>query len=288
MTTQPGWYADPSGAPDALRWWDGHAWTNQVRPASGPGAPSAPPGSPPRPRRPWWPWLAAAVALVLAVALLAWHPWSRGTDDEAGDDPTSTVTGWDEQHRSTPPTAEASEDGQGSPTQCPMTLDYGHTEIGADGRIHGGGLSFAAIPDWSIDNGATITWGHGAVGQQRIVAPSWVAIVALAELRAEDGWKDAKSAARQAAECMASSDYYPDRTGYKVLWNKPYTLDGHRGWWVRGEVRVDGHSVDGDVIDTIVVDFGNGVYGTCATQAAIGQADTQKTVDDAVASLRVG
>ncbi|WP_157129689.1 DUF2510 domain-containing protein, partial [Thermobifida halotolerans] len=28
---EPGWYADPEGTPDQLRWWNGSEWTQHVR-----------------------------------------------------------------------------------------------------------------------------------------------------------------------------------------------------------------------------------------------------------------
>uniref|UniRef100_UPI00131DC838 DUF2510 domain-containing protein n=1 Tax=Thermobifida fusca TaxID=2021 RepID=UPI00131DC838 len=31
---EPGWYADPEGAPGQLRWWNGSEWTHHVRPLS--------------------------------------------------------------------------------------------------------------------------------------------------------------------------------------------------------------------------------------------------------------
>ncbi|MER7172321.1 phospholipid scramblase-related protein [Streptomyces mesophilus] len=39
MTTQtpPGWYADPQGTPQTLRWWDGHQWTSHTSPTQGQG-----------------------------------------------------------------------------------------------------------------------------------------------------------------------------------------------------------------------------------------------------------
>ena len=37
----PGWYPDGAGGE---RWWDGQQWTDQSRPAQGPGAPQAPQG----------------------------------------------------------------------------------------------------------------------------------------------------------------------------------------------------------------------------------------------------
>ncbi|MET9833600.1 DUF2510 domain-containing protein [Streptomyces sp. NPDC006385] len=49
QVTPPGWYPDPgrqSDGPPTERWWDGKAWTDQVRPA-GSAAAWAPPGRPP-------------------------------------------------------------------------------------------------------------------------------------------------------------------------------------------------------------------------------------------------
>ncbi len=52
MTTQtpPGWYADPQGTPQTLRWWDGQQWTAHTSPAQGqapaPGQVPAQPASP--------------------------------------------------------------------------------------------------------------------------------------------------------------------------------------------------------------------------------------------------
>ncbi|PAM97726.1 hypothetical protein CJI59_32900, partial [Streptomyces sp. Alain-F2R5] len=45
QATPPGWYPDPGqkqDGPATERWWDGKAWTDQVRPA-GPAAAGGPP-----------------------------------------------------------------------------------------------------------------------------------------------------------------------------------------------------------------------------------------------------
>ncbi|UUU29296.1 DUF2510 domain-containing protein [Streptomyces sp. CA-210063] len=55
QVTPPGWYPDPgqtNDAPATERWWDGKAWTDQVRPAgsaAGFGPPAYPPGAGPYP-----------------------------------------------------------------------------------------------------------------------------------------------------------------------------------------------------------------------------------------------
>jgi hypothetical protein len=52
-STVPGWYADP-WRPEALRWWDGGAWTGHIWPASvrSPGAGPGPAARRQHPRRP--------------------------------------------------------------------------------------------------------------------------------------------------------------------------------------------------------------------------------------------
>jgi diguanylate cyclase (GGDEF)-like protein/PAS domain S-box-containing protein len=42
MDPVPGWYVDPSGAPDRRRWWDGHGWTEHVAPAAPSGRATRP------------------------------------------------------------------------------------------------------------------------------------------------------------------------------------------------------------------------------------------------------
>ncbi|MDX3542217.1 DUF2510 domain-containing protein [Streptomyces europaeiscabiei] len=55
QATPPGWYPDPgqtNDAPATERWWDGKAWTDQIRPAgsaTGFGPPAHPPGAGPYP-----------------------------------------------------------------------------------------------------------------------------------------------------------------------------------------------------------------------------------------------
>ncbi|WP_326574597.1 DUF2510 domain-containing protein [Streptomyces sp. NBC_00481] len=93
QVTPPGWYPDPgqtNDAPALERWWDGKAWTDQVRPvgpAAGFGPPAYPPGAGPyppgaggHPGHPGYPGYPAAapkrglrtgIAVAVAAAVLA-------------------------------------------------------------------------------------------------------------------------------------------------------------------------------------------------------------------------
>jgi Protein of unknown function (DUF2510) len=42
----PGWYPDPAGPAGSFRWWDGSAWTGEVRSATAPGPGPGPAGAP--------------------------------------------------------------------------------------------------------------------------------------------------------------------------------------------------------------------------------------------------
>ncbi|MGW0823397.1 DUF2510 domain-containing protein [Streptomyces sp. NPDC002845] len=81
QVTPPGWYPDPgqtSDGPATERWWDGKAWTDQIRPvgsADAWGAPAHPsnaagayPAYPPAPRRRG---LRTGIAVAVAAAVLA-------------------------------------------------------------------------------------------------------------------------------------------------------------------------------------------------------------------------
>ena len=116
----PGWYPDGAGGE---RWWDGQQWTDQSRPAQGPGAPQAPqgqygqpgqygqvgqfgqpgqpgqygqPGQPPTKKRGG---LVALVAALVALVLIgggvaSYFVWFRDSDDDPKrDEETSAAEG---------------------------------------------------------------------------------------------------------------------------------------------------------------------------------------------------
>lgn len=120
MSTPAGWYADPSGDPGWLRWWDGGTWTEHVQAASPvpsapasplpPASPVPPPASPmaftgggPEPSPPTRrtgrtgrivPIVAAVAAVVVVgIAGLVWVAASLGDDQVAIDGTPLAVPG---------------------------------------------------------------------------------------------------------------------------------------------------------------------------------------------------
>lgn len=295
MSSQPGWYPDPAGAPRTYRWWDGNAWTQQTTQNPGPApAPQGPGGLPSPPRKSragLWALLAGLVVLALIAGFVLPRLLGRGSDINAGDDPTSTVSGWDETSKPSPPPSSASKSGEpttgGSTIPCPVGDPNARQPHPSDDRLHGGGISVAKIPNWTT-GGATLSWTYDQDVQTDRVTSGWFSLVGVAALSVADGFEAPKMAARSVYECMASSGYYSGFTGSKVLVSKPFSLAGKSGWRVTGEVYVSnlGPDIKGDTLDIIVLDTGSpeslAMYMSAIT---IGDADRKALADAAVASM---
>lgn len=299
-----GWYPDPGGAPGHFRWWDGAAWsaettTNPSDPPPGGGAPAAPPRR--RGASVWIVGLVLVAVLVLVVAVvISWRNGDRTPlRNDAG--PSSTVSGWDD---SSPiptesPTPRASE----SPT--PSEAPQGRVAC-ADGdpaarrphpggdRLYGGSLSIPQPTErgWERNDryAQAMTWAYDISGAYEAVEPRWWAMVAVGELRTEDGFHDPEQAADGVLQCVASSVYYQYFTGRKDVHSKKVTVDGVTGWSIRAEVRVDDPDVEaeGDVVEVIVLDTGpEGSLSYFAGFVPIGDASRIEILDRVIADLQV-
>ncbi|MEV0122556.1 DUF2510 domain-containing protein [Streptomyces sp. NPDC050703] len=89
--TPPGWYPDPgqaAGAPPTERWWDGNAWTDQVRAAGGaytqPATTAFPPypAQPPAPRRRGLRVAIATGAVLVVLAGIGGGVYALTSDDD--------------------------------------------------------------------------------------------------------------------------------------------------------------------------------------------------------------
>lgn len=248
----PGWYPDPAQA-GQVRYWDGHAWTAQVRP-HGPT-----PSSPTR-RGPW----VAAVVMVVAVAMLLfwWRPWSTQTPTVQEDTNSSapSISGWDE---TSAPTKDPSPDPSGPPVDeggrpvaCPEEQP-GVEDIRGN-RFHSGGLSFEGVRGWESSGGWALDFATDRSGQRNTVTQSWVAVTAIATLDMEH-FPYPEQAAKQISDCMATAFYYRDLERREVLESRAYDVGGRPGWLLRANFwnRTDTtHGVPGDEVVILVVDTG--------------------------------
>ncbi len=188
--------------------------------------------------------------------------------DSAGvsDDPlpTSPVSGGDD--RSPTPTPA---DPGGTPTpsaatpaplvDCPVGDPGARQEYPADGRIHGGDLSFPAQPGWNpTEHTSGLGWAYDVDGQQQTIEPNWFAMFAVGALSVADGFEEPTQAAEAVMQCTATSGFYDGFTRRKDLHAKAITVGGRDGWSVRSEIHVesDQTTLPGDVVDVVVVDLG--------------------------------
>lgn len=286
----PGWYPDPSGQPDQVRYFDGSGWTNDVRPLPGQGgSPGTSPGGGGRTG------LLVGIAAVVLVSLLLWwflRPAGGGSFPEDTNSSEPTITAWDE--TSTPssnpptPTNEPTDTG-GAPAACPDDTQDRAPGQPRDGYYTGGGLGYPEIPGWANSQGWGLDWASNRAGQRDNVTTSWVSIAVVGEID-RDVFPTPQSATNQLMQCQASSYYYNNFSGRRDLLSEAITIDGKFGWKLVSEVTVSDRpdGIAGDVITIIVLDVGRpGKLAVFCGEAPIGDAERNQVINTAVDGLRV-
>lgn len=296
--SQPGWYPDPGGARGRYRYWSGSSWSAETTadPARtpAPGTPSGP-GPSRGGRGPWW---IAVLVLVVAAALVGWFV-TRSTGTSATPEDTSTarpsVSAWNETSTPTPsasPSESVPQPHAGTLVDCPVA-EPDSIPHSSDGRLHGGHLSVAKLPDpWFDDFTGFVNWSVDTRGQLLEIVPGWVSNSAVGGLRVSDGFTSPRQAAYAFLSCYATSSYYQGFTGRTDLASAAVTVDGHPGWHLRSEVRVlfpADPSITGDVVDLVVVDTGDrAMLSYWEGNATIGDQAVQHQIDQVAGTLRVG
>lgn len=290
-----GWYPDPAGS-GRYRHWDGQAWSDfttddpsQSSPNSNRAAGSV---RGVRDRSGLWTSVIVGVAVIVAVAivlamLLGGGRSGPGTFTPVDPDTNSaspTVKGWEE---TSPPSAPPT---VGELVDCPRTSDRSRTTQLNDGRLRGGGLSFAKVPGWSTDP-IRLQWVSDLNSQIDAVRPGWMSNVGVGQLNAVDGFTDLRTSAHQTMECFSSSGYYENFTHRVDLLDEPYTVSGRPAWRLRSDIHIKSSrmpEIDGDVVDIIVVDIGDpNRFGLWVSSITIGDDRRQRLHDNALATLRV-
>ncbi len=121
--------------------------------------------------------------------------------------------------------------------------------------------------------------------------PSWIAQVAVGELRSADGFdRDAQRTADEVMDCVVSSDLYSLYTGARRDTSSiAVEVDGRAGWRIESEVDVDqpGLAFPGDRVTIIVAPTDRG-WSLFFAATPLGDAALADTVGEAGRSLRVG
>lgn len=298
-----GWYPDPGGS-GQFRYWDGRSWSPQLSPH--PSAP--PPGQTgPTPQRGRRRGAAGAVIGLVAVlvaaavvVLLVVRPWS-GVKDITDNPPVNTVSPGDDGASPTPtpsptpsptPTPTPSAKTPQGRVACPEGDPYARDQHPTDDRTHGGGLSFATLPDWDVDpQVGGLSFAYDVSSNAYQVADSWFALSAVGALRIADGFDDPQHSATAVVQCISTTSFYENLRSIEPVHSKAVTVDGHPGWSIRAKFLcdVEGHpEIKGDLVDVIVVDVDGGEsLGLYLGTATIDDRTTTAAMEAAITSLQV-
>ena len=311
-----GWYPDPGGS-GQFRYWDGATWSAQLSvhasapPPGGRAGPGRTGQNAGRRRA-----IGAVIGIVTLVvvlgviALVVFRPFSDGTEI-TDPPPANTITPGDDGAPSTPPpsaTPTPSSTPTASPTATPtpspsaaspqgqVPCPVGDPSIRADhpddGRVHGGGLSIAAIKNWNLDQQVSgMSFAYDVSTLDYHVEPTWLALSSVGALRIADGFDDPEQAAAEVMECISTTTFYTSLNSVEPVTSQAVTVDGHRGWSMQARFLCDvpNHpEISGDLVQVVVVDVGGGEsLGMYLGTATIDDTYTLDAMTAAVASLQV-
>lgn len=294
-----GWYPDPGGAPDRYRYWDGTTWSEVTvadprEPAPSRSAPAVPPA------RPKAGLLVGMIALVVLLAVGFAVVQRVQASSEAPTDPYPTrprSSGWDDASPTPTPSRRSSATPDPSPTPPLERCAQGSPDVRAphpdDGRVHGGGLSFAEVKSFRpAADEPRFSFARDVTQQTLDVngRPKWLAQLAVGQLLRADGFAgNAHATAESVAQCLITTDMYEPYTPTRDdVRSKAVRVDGQRGWVIetRVTVAVDGLPFAGDDVAIIVVPNGDD-WSLFFGAVPIGNQQLRQVLDRTVDDLRV-
>lgn len=310
---QPGWYPDPSGRPAHFRYWDGSNWSAETTTNPSAQSPSGASPSQPQPGQSQQIQggdrtrsggrskvvLAGVIAAGLVVVLIVvFAIRSLGDDPEissAPPSPTSTVSAWDETSKPDPspsPTPEQTPEPPPEEVSCPQGVPGAAPDQQDANRVSSTALSFAKIASYEEPRPKYgLTWFSETMSQSQTTEPGWESFFAVGDIEVQEYFDTPGNAATASMQCMINDNFFANFTDRKDLANQAIEVDGHPGWMVTSEIRVDneGLSVEGDVVTLIFVDDGredrlSGYVGV----VPIGDEGRATISEKVAASLQVG
>jgi hypothetical protein len=278
VSAAPGWYPDPGGRRGAFRYWDGRSWSATTQP--GPRRPggrsaesSAPAGSPRRRVG----WLVGGVALLVAIVVL-------------GVLAVRFVGGALEVGPFTP--------GNPSSDVCPPPNPASPSPQPADGRVHGGRLSYPTLGDpWDPPAPESrISFGRGVLRQYEEVErgdygrySSWGAAVLVGELVAGDGFFTPRDGAAIVIKCVTGTFYGDTEVTREDYKNTAIKVDGHDAWIIESNLGFDVPNLQAkhELLIVVIVDTRDGAAGLFLASVPENAPQLVAPARQALAQLRV-
>lgn len=243
-----GWYPDPGGSPDRFRHWDGRRWSDQTTTDPTDPAPSTSASSEPPTRNPRRSLILIAVVLAVVVVVIGVLvvrsalgegpsaapavPSAPGRDDaspgSAAGSPSASPTvarpprsvatpthsaGGPSARRSTTPRSQTQWAVQPArESDCDLGDPSESRSDSSDGRIHGGGLSFASPgPEWREGGDSTFwRWAYDLDGVYEVIVLGHNALLWLGRLRDTGQPESAQQEAERIIGCELRSDLDQD------------------------------------------------------------------------------
>lgn len=270
MSAPAGWYPDPGGQSGMFRFWDGQNWSASLSATAHAALPSWP--APLRKRRHGWMigLIAVLVALVVVVALVV----------------NRVVNA---------PTGPTGPGGTPSTAVCPPQRVESAPPQPADGRVHGGRLSYpllgapwsAPVPEDDVPFGRAVL--RQSVLIERAGLQEWLAAVLIGQLTAGDGFFSPKDGAAIVVRCVTGTFYGASEVTRVDRLNQAMTVDGHDAWLIESELGFDvpGIRAKHELLIVVIVDTGDGTAGLFYASIPENAPQLVPPARDALAALKV-
>lgn len=254
-----------------MRYWDGQTWSPAVAPSPVTAPQLRTTTGPPRKRYGWLLALAAvAVTLILVVALVVSRAGRSASDPvDPGGTPSTEV--------------------------CPQQQIETPKPRPADGRVHGGKLSYPLLgPPWSVPRPEYGVAFARAVLMQTVLTErnspqGWYASVMVGQLSAGDGFFSPRDGAAIVVKCVSGTFY-----GHAVVTrddqrNQAIKVDGHDAWEIESQLHYDlaGVAAKQELLIVVIVDTGDGAAGLFYASVPQNAPQLVQPARAALAALRV-